>query len=99
MFKKNSLINIFEQEEKPKGSPEEDVFLKNDKLKARKSKHSVDDQIDALILRYESSSIREEDEDVLPRVGAASDGWDPHRISSGTPFGRTCPSVLLDHRC
>tara|TARA_Y100000592_G_C5445530_1_gene305809 strand:+ start:279 stop:908 length:630 start_codon:yes stop_codon:yes gene_type:complete len=64
MFKKNSLMKIFEQEEKPKGSPEEDVFLKSDKLKARKSKHSVDDQIDALILRYEASSIREE-EDVL----------------------------------
>ncbi len=65
MFKKNSLMRIFEQDEKPKGSPEEDVFIKNDKLKARKSKHSVDDQIDALILRYEASSIREEDEDKL----------------------------------
>ncbi len=61
MNNKNSLMKIFEQDEKPKGSPEEDVYLNSDKLKARKSKHSVDDQIDALILRYEASSIREED--------------------------------------
>lgn len=61
MNKNKSLLHIFEQEEKPKGAPEEDIYLKSDKLKARKSKHSVDDQIDALILRYEASSIREED--------------------------------------
>ena len=65
MYKKNSLKIFLEQDEKPQGAPEEDVYLKSADLKARKSKHSVDDQIDSLILRYESNSIREEDDDRL----------------------------------
>ena len=59
MYKKRYL---FEQEEAPKGAPEKDVHVKDDTFKARKSKHSVDDQIDALILRYESSSLQSKEE-------------------------------------
>ena len=62
---KNSLKILLEQEEKPKGAPETDVYIQSDDLKARKSMHSVDDQIDSLIIRYESNSIREESEDKL----------------------------------
>ena len=62
MYKKRRYL--FEQEEKPRGAPEEDVNVSGN-YKARKSKHSLDDQIDALILRYETSSIREEGDDNL----------------------------------
>ena len=62
---KNSLKILLEQEEKPKGAPETDVYIQSDDLKSRKSMHSVDDQIDSLIIRYESNSIREEAEDKL----------------------------------
>lgn len=65
MYKKNSLKIFLEQETKPRGAPEEDVYLKSADLRARKSKHSVDDQIDSLILRYESNSIREDEKDKL----------------------------------
>jgi len=58
MYKKRYL---FEQDEKPRGAPEKDIYVKDGGVKARKSKHSVDDQIDALILRYESSSLQEKE--------------------------------------
>ena len=57
---------LFEKEDKEKDAPEKAVNVKDKDLKARKSLYSVDNQIDALILRYENSSIREEeDEDML----------------------------------
>lgn len=58
------LAHLFEQEEKPKHAPENDVFVSGN-FKARKSMHSVDDQIDALILRYENSSIEEDNKNNL----------------------------------
>jgi hypothetical protein len=62
MFHTKKLYNLlFEKEDKDTDSPEKPVHLKSGDLKARKSLYSVDSQIDALILRYESSSIREED--------------------------------------
>jgi hypothetical protein len=60
MYKKNNNY-LFEQDSKPRGAPEKDVNVSGD-FKARKSKHSLDDQIDALILRYEVSSIVEKDD-------------------------------------
>ena len=61
MYRKRYL---FEQEEKPRGAPEKDIYVKDTEIKARKSKHSVDDQIDALILRYEASSLQEKDKEL-----------------------------------
>ena len=53
-----------EQPEEPKESgvdtPDSPISLREPKQKARPSADSVDDQIDALILRYESASIRKE---------------------------------------
>lgn len=45
-------------------SPEVSMKLKDSSLKARKALDSIDDQVDALILRYEASSIREEENDI-----------------------------------
>ena len=53
---------LFEKESKDTDSPEKPLHLKKGKLKTRKSLYSVDNQIDALILRYESASIREEED-------------------------------------
>lgn len=61
MFHKKKLYNLlFEKEDKDIDAPEKPIHLKSGNLKARKSLYSIDSQIDALILRYESSSIREE---------------------------------------
>lgn len=51
---------LFEKEDKDIDSPERAVHVKSDKLKARQSLYTVDNQIDALILRYETSAIRED---------------------------------------
>lgn len=63
------IMLLLEQEEKNKESgantPESPMKLREPKTKARPAKGSVDDQIDALILRYESASIREEEEPSL----------------------------------
>ena len=59
---------LFEKEDKDKDSPEKPVHVKSSKLKARQSLYSVDSQIDALILRYESSAIREDNNDALDEV-------------------------------
>tara|TARA_R110001583_G_scaffold29881_1_gene103959 strand:- start:324 stop:938 length:615 start_codon:yes stop_codon:yes gene_type:complete len=56
---------LFEQESKVDNSAENSVNLKSTKTKARKPLHSVDQQIDALILKYEASSIIEDDKDLL----------------------------------
>tara|TARA_B100000700_G_C15042424_1_gene856011 strand:+ start:1416 stop:2057 length:642 start_codon:yes stop_codon:yes gene_type:complete len=51
---------LFEDKEENPNTPESSLSVKSSSLKARKSLDSVDDQIDALILRYEASSIRDE---------------------------------------
>ena len=60
---KNQPRLINEQEEpKSQGAdtPEDPVALRQPKLRDSPAKDSVDDQIDALLLRYETSSIRAE---------------------------------------
>jgi len=56
---------LLEQEEKPTESgpntPESPLLLRDPKTKARPAADSVDDQIDALLLRYESASISKVD--------------------------------------
>jgi hypothetical protein len=62
MLHRKKIYNLlFEKEDKDIDSPEKAVHLKNADLKARKSLYSIDNQIDALILRYEASSIVDED--------------------------------------
>ena len=51
---------LFEDKEENPDTPESSLSMKSSSLKARKALDSVDDQIDALILRYEASSIRDE---------------------------------------
>mgnify|MGYP001432370121 CR=1 FL=1 len=69
MIHTKKLFNLlFEKEDKDKDSPEKPVNLKSGKLKARQSLYSVDSQIDALLLRYESSAIREDDNDILDEI-------------------------------
>ena len=66
---KNILLRnikfLLEQEEKQKESgpdtPESPLLLRDPKARARPAADSVDDQIDALLLRYESASIRKGD--------------------------------------
>jgi len=63
--KDRRLIRILlEQEEAPKevgvDTPDSALTLREPKQRARPAAGSVDDQIDALLLRYESASIRKE---------------------------------------
>lgn len=62
MKKENKNFKLFEEDQGESGpnTPEEPINLRKPKRKARPGKDSVDDQIDALILRYESASIRKE---------------------------------------
>ena len=55
----SKIYNLLFEEEQI-DTPETSMKMSDSKLKARKALDSVDDQIDALILRYEASSIREE---------------------------------------
>lgn len=64
---------LFEQENID--TTEKSVSAKDTKLKARKALDSVDDQIDALILRYEASSIRDEE------VSALKESFDNKSLS------------------
>ena len=64
-FKLKSLYELlFEDKDiNDKDATEADVSILSQKgIKARKSRDSVDDQIDALILKYESISIREKED-------------------------------------
>ena len=62
MIHKQSLYKLlFEQDSKVNDAPEGDIKLTSKGAKARKPLNSVDKQIDALLLKYESSSIIEED--------------------------------------
>ena len=54
---------LFEQAKQSEAAPENPVAVREPSVKARPAKDSVDDQIDALILRYENASIRAEEED------------------------------------
>ena len=60
---------LFEQESKVDSSAENAVNLKDTKTKARKNLKSVDQQIDALILKYEAASLVDEDPDNLLKEG------------------------------
>ncbi len=63
-FRAQMLNTILEQEEQPKeagvDTPDTPLTLREPNTRARPARDSVDDQIDALILRYESASIRKE---------------------------------------
>ena len=68
-MKNKKIYNLlFEQEESApqpsniKDPPEGNVSYKGNPG-ARKSKDSVDDQIDSILIKYESESMREKDED------------------------------------
>jgi hypothetical protein len=56
--------NLIKEQEAPKkqgaDTPEDPVSIRQPKMRDSPAKDSVDDQIDALILRYETSSIRAE---------------------------------------
>ena len=60
---KRNIYNLLFEVESSINSPETSMTLTSTSMKARKALDSVDDQIDALILRYEASSIREEEEE------------------------------------
>ncbi len=57
--KKNRIYQLLFEEDRI-DTPESSVVASQTKIKARKALDSVDDQIDALILRYEASSIKDE---------------------------------------
>ena len=61
-MKNKKLYNLLFEFEERINSPETSMNMTDTKLKARKALDSIDDQVDALILRYEASSIREEEE-------------------------------------
>ena len=61
MKSKSIYSLLFEEETKINNAPESNVKLTSTSVKARKPLNSVDRQIDALLLRYESSSILEPD--------------------------------------
>jgi len=55
---------LFEDDKKNfSDAPEKSLHLKDKKVKARKALDSIDDQIDALLIKYEKDSIKDEDED------------------------------------
>ena len=64
MIKTLKRILLEQEETSPKESgvdtSEDPVQLREPKVRARPAKDSIDDQVDALILRYESASIRKE---------------------------------------
>lgn len=62
MLNKKSIYSLlFEDNSEVNDSPEQNVKLIGKSVKARKPLNSVDKQIDALLLRYESSSIIEDE--------------------------------------
>ena len=62
MKKTKIYQQLFEQEEREdRLAPENPVSIKEPEVKSRPSVDSVDDQIDALLLRYENASIRSEE--------------------------------------
>ena len=62
---RQSLRYLLEQDEEgsfKEPAPENNLMFKNVETKSRKSLDSLDNQIDALILGYEKSAIRDKDE-------------------------------------
>jgi hypothetical protein len=59
MRSQKKLLEQEEQKESGVDTPDTALNLREPETRARPAKDSVDDQIDALILRYETSSIRE----------------------------------------
>ena len=59
-MKRSIYSLLFEEESKINNAPEGNVKLTSTSAKARKALSSIDKQVDALLLRYESSSIIEE---------------------------------------
>jgi hypothetical protein len=62
MSKPSKIYNLLFEQESSIDTPETGLKLvsKSTDIKARKALSSIDDQIDALILKYEASSIRDE---------------------------------------
>ena len=59
-MKNRKIFNLlFEEEAKTDPAPESPVAAREPEVKTRPAPDSVDDQIDALILRYENSSIKD----------------------------------------
>ena len=57
---------LFEDDKKDfSDAPEKSLHLKDKKVKARKALDSIDDQIDALLIKYEKDSIRSDEEETL----------------------------------
>ena len=69
-MKKISLYKIlFEDKDiDNKDATEGEIDVDANDIKARHSKDSVDDQIDALILKYENSSIREKEDSLMESI-------------------------------
>ena len=61
---KENTLNVVQEQEQPTeagvDTPDSPLTLREPENRARPAKDSVDDQIDALLLRYETSSIRKE---------------------------------------
>lgn len=63
MFHKQSLYKLlFEEDTKVNDAPEGNVKLTSSGTKARKALNSIDQQVDALILKYEASAIIDDDQ-------------------------------------
>ena len=58
------IFNLLFEQEGSIDTPEKSMPMTDSGFKARKALDSVDDQIDALIIRYEASSIRDEGKNV-----------------------------------
>ena len=81
---------LLEQDAKPRGAIENDVTVKQgtEDSKSRKSKHSLDEQIDSLIIRYEAKSIREEEDSLMESLSMLSLGYllrEQDEIGGDTP--------------
>ena len=59
---KTKIYDLLFEAEELIDSPEVSMNMVDTELKARKALDSIDDQVDALILRYEASSIKEDSE-------------------------------------
>lgn len=63
MIHKKSIYSLlFEQDSQVNDAPEGNVKLVDDKVKARKPLNSIDAQVDALLLKYEATSILDDSE-------------------------------------
>ena len=73
MKKINLYKFLFEDKDvNDKDATEGNVSVEDSGLKSRQSKDSVDDQIDALILKYENSSIEEKEDSLMESIARQS---------------------------